>query len=92
LLDDHKRETTEAKQQTEESVRKVNETLLKQVAEVAQLVTVLGDRVNKTGGEMELLMRAVTSPGGSGQLAEIGLANTLQSFGLEVGRDGTTGL
>ena len=87
LLDDHKRETTEAKQQTEERVRNVNETLLKQVAEVAQLVAVLDDRVSKTGGEMELLMRAVTSPGGAGQLAEIGLANTLQSFGLEVGRD-----
>src|SRR6202030_980400 len=47
LLDDHKRETTEAKQRTEERVRKVNETLLKQVAEVAQLVAVLDDRVNK---------------------------------------------
>ncbi len=87
LLDDHKRESNEAKQQTEERVRKVSETLLKQVAEVAQLVHVLGDRVNKTGGEMELLMRAVTSPGGAGELAEIGLANTLQSFGLEHGRD-----
>jgi DNA recombination protein RmuC len=87
LLDDHKRESNEAKQQTEDRVRRVSETLLKQVAEVAQLVAVLDDRVNKTGGEMELLMRAVTSPGGAGQLAEIGLANTLQSFGLEVGRD-----
>jgi DNA recombination protein RmuC len=87
LLDDHKRESNEAKQQSEERVRKVSETLLKQVAEVAQLVAVLDDRVNKSGGEMELLMRAVTSPGGAGQLAEVGLANTLQSFGLEVGRD-----
>jgi DNA recombination protein RmuC len=87
LLDDHKRESNEAKQQTEERVRKVSETLLKQVAEVAQLVAVLDDRVSKTGGEMELLMRAVTSPGGAGELAEISLANTLQSFGLEVGRD-----
>jgi DNA recombination protein RmuC len=87
LLDDHKRETTEAKQETEARVRQVNETLLKQVAEVAQLVAVLDNRVSKTGSEMELLMRAVTSPGGSGQLAEVGLANTLQSFGLEIGRD-----
>jgi DNA recombination protein RmuC len=87
LLDDHKRETAEAKQDTEVRVRQVNETLLKQVAEVAQLVAVLDNRVSKTGGEMELLMRAVTSPGGSGQLAEVGLANTLQSFGLEIGRD-----
>jgi DNA recombination protein RmuC len=87
LLDDHKRESSEAKQQAEERVRAASETLLKQVAEVAQLVHVLGDRVNKTGGEMELLMRAVTSPGGAGELAEVGLANALQSFGLEVGRD-----
>ena len=87
LLDDHKRESNAAKQQAEERVRAASETLLKQVAEVAQLVHVLGDRVNKTGGEMEVLMRAVTSPGGAGELAEVGLANTLQSFGLEVGRD-----
>jgi len=87
LLDDHKRETAEAKQETEARVRQVNETLLKQVAEVAQLVAVLDNRVSKTGSEMELLMRAVTSPGGGGQLAEVGLANTLQSFGLEIGRD-----
>lgn len=87
LLDDHKRESNEAKQETEDRVRRVSDTLLKQVAEVAQLVAVLGDRVGKTGGEMELLMRAVTSPGGAGELAEVSLANTLQSFGLEVGRD-----
>ena len=87
LLDDHKRETAEAKQETEARVRQVNETLLKQVAEVAHLVAVLDGRVSKTGGEMELLMRAVTSPGGGGQLAEVGLANTLRSFGLAIGRD-----
>jgi len=87
LLDDHKRETADAKQETEERVRQVNERLLKQVAEVAQLVAVLDNRVSKTGSEMELLMRAVTSPSGGGQLAEVGLANTLLSFGLDIGRD-----
>src|SRR5215470_16005070 len=87
LLDDHTRETADAKQETEERVRQVNERLLKQVAEVAQLVAVLDNRVSKTGSEMELLMRAVTSPSGGGQLAEVGLANTLLSFGLDTGRD-----
>jgi DNA recombination protein RmuC len=87
LLDDHKRESTEAKQQTEERVRQVNEALLRQMEDVARFVAALDHRVDKTGGEIELLMRAVSSPSGAGQLAEIGLANTLQSFGLEVGRD-----
>jgi len=87
LLDDHKRESNEAKQQAEERVRQVSEALVKQMAEVSLLVKALDKRVDKTGGEMDLLMRAVTSPGGAGQLAEVGLANTLQSFGLEIGRD-----
>jgi len=87
LLDDHKRETTEAKQHTEERVKQVNEALLKQMEEVARFVAALDGRVDKAGGEIEILMRAVSSPGGAGQLAEIGLANTLQSFGFEMGRD-----
>lgn len=87
LLDDHKRETNEAKQQSEERVQQVNEELVRQMRDVASLVKSLDQRVDKTGGEMELLMRAVTSPGGAGQLAEVGLANTLRSFGLEIGRD-----
>jgi len=31
--------------------------------------------------------RSLSSPGGSGQIAEIGLANTLKGFGLEEGKD-----
>src|SRR5215469_7309266 len=53
LLDDHKRESTHAKQQTEERVRQVSETLVKQMAEVALLVKALDKRVDKTGGEMD---------------------------------------
>ena len=87
LLDDHKRESNEAKQQSEQRVQQINEDLVRQMRDVASLVKSLDQRVDKTGGEMELLMRAVSSPGGAGQLAEVGLANALQSFGLEAGRD-----
>jgi len=87
LLDDHKRETSEARKDTEERVRKVNEALVRQMEEVARFIAALDDRVGKTGGDVETLMRAISSPGGAGQLAEIGLANTLQAFGLEAGRD-----
>jgi len=87
LLDDHKRETTEARKETEERVRKVNEALVRQMEDVARFIAALDDRVGKTGGDVETLMRAISSPGGAGQLAEIGLANTLQAFGLEAGRD-----
>jgi DNA recombination protein RmuC len=87
LLDDHKRETNEAKKDAEERVRQVNEALVKQMEDVARFIAALDDRVGKTGGDVETLMRAISSPSGAGQLAEIGLANTLQSFGLEIGRD-----
>ena len=87
LLDDHKREAVASRDENEKRVRTVNEALVKQMEDVARIIHALDDRVGQTGTHVETLMRALSSPGGAGQLAEIGLANTLQSFGLEIGRD-----
>jgi DNA recombination protein RmuC len=87
LLADHKRENEAAKLQGEEQVKKAAEHLLKQVEQVTATVAQLHGRVTTDGQRIETVMRALSSPGGAGQFAEIGLANTLKSFGLEEGRD-----
>jgi DNA recombination protein RmuC len=87
LLDDHKRETSAAKDDAEARVRQASEQLVKQVDEIAKAVQQLSGQVQDRGAALDTLWRALSSPGGAGQVAEIGLANTLRSFGLEHGRD-----
>jgi DNA recombination protein RmuC len=87
LLEDHKRENVEAKKEAEERVRQASEHLVRQVDEIAKAVHKLHGQVEEKGEALDTVLRALSSPGGAGELAEIGLANTLASFGLEVGRD-----
>ena len=87
LLEDHKRETGEAKKEAEERVRQASAELLKQMGEITRTVQQLHGQVQEKGAAIDTLARALASPGGAGQLAEIGLANTLKSFGLEAERD-----
>lgn len=87
LLDDHKRETAEVKKEAEERVRATAEQLVRQVDDIAKAVAHLNGQVQEKGRTLDTVWRALSSPGGAGQLAEIGLANALKSFGLEIGRD-----
>jgi len=87
LLEDHKRETTEAKKDGEERVKKATETLLKQMEEMGKTVATLNKQVDENRDTMATVWKALSSPGGAGHYAEIGLENTLKSFGLEKGRD-----
>jgi len=87
LIDDHKRESAEAKLEAEERVRRASEQLVKQVDDIAKAVQQLHGQVQEKGAAVETLWQALSSPGGAGQAAEIGLANTLASFGLEAERD-----
>jgi DNA recombination protein RmuC len=87
LLADHKRENEEAKKSGEELVRQTTEQLYQRFEQVTQAVAQLKGEVGVSGQQLDTLWRALTSPGGSGYFAEIGLANTLKSFGLVEGRD-----
>jgi DNA recombination protein RmuC len=87
LLEDHKRENVEAKKEAEERVRQASEHLVKQVDEIAKAVQQLHGQVQEKGELLDTMWRALSTPGGAGAVAEIGLANTLKSFGLEAGRD-----
>lgn len=87
LLADHKRETEAARQEAEERVKLHSDSLVKQVDTIAKAVNELHGQLKDKGRTLDTLWRALSSPGGAGQLAEVGLANTLKAFGLELGRD-----
>jgi len=87
LLDDHKRQTEEAKKESVERVRETTEHLVKQISEVGKTIHALNSDVVNNRGAMDTVMRALSSPGGAGHYSEIGLENSLTSFGLLRGRD-----
>ncbi|MGE5540413.1 MAG: DNA recombination protein RmuC [Gemmatimonas sp.] len=87
LIEDHKREAEATKKESEELVKKTTDTLFKQFEDVARTVTSLHSEVRENRSMTETIHRALSNPAGAGHYAEIGLENTLRSFGLEPGRD-----
>jgi DNA recombination protein RmuC len=87
LLEDHKRENAESKDENEKRVGAASETFLKQVEALAGAVAALEGRIQANDKVIDTVWRSLTNPSGAGQLAEVGLANTLKAFGLEQGRD-----
>lgn len=87
LLADHKRETDAAKKESTEEVKKTTESLLKQVQGITNSVSALNDQVSQNKKTVETVWKTISSPGGSGQFAQIGLENTLKQFGLVKERD-----
>ena len=87
LLEDHKREATAAKEDSEKRVKAATEALFKQFETVTSSVVSLADRVGRNDQIVETVQKALSSPGGAGRFAEIGLENSLKSFGLKNGRD-----
>jgi DNA recombination protein RmuC len=87
LLDDHKRESAEAKKESEERVRQASEHLVKQVEEIAKAHSELSGQVQEKSKLIDTVVRSLSSPVGAGQIAEIGLGNTLKALGLDAGRD-----
>jgi DNA recombination protein RmuC len=87
LLEDHKRENAESKEQAEKRIGSASETFLKQVESLAGAVAALEGRIQANDKVIDTVWRSLSNPSGAGQLAEVGLANTLKAFGLEQGRD-----
>lgn len=87
LMAEHKRESENATKVNEERVAKVTAGLQQNFETIVKNVHALSQDVDKNRGSVETVMRALTSPGGAGHFAEIGLENTLKSFGLQAGRD-----
>jgi DNA recombination protein RmuC len=87
LLEDHKRENTESREEAEKRIGSASESFLKQVETLANAVAALEGRIQENGRVLDTVWRSLSNPSGAGQLAEVGLANTLKAFGLEQGRD-----
>jgi DNA recombination protein RmuC len=87
LIEDHRRETAEANKQAEDHFRKVSEPLVKQIDVIARAHGELSGQFQDKAKTVDTLVRSLSSPGGAGQIAQIGLGNTLKGMGLEAGRD-----
>ena len=87
LLADHKQETEAAKKAAEEKLADTTKTLNEHFEMVVRNVASLNDQVARNRDMTDTVWRALSSPGGAGHFAEIGLENCLKSFGLERGRD-----
>ncbi len=87
LLDNHKRENAESKKQAEEATQKTTEKLNKEFQTVVEKLAAINSQVAQQGTKVSTIWQALSSPSGAGQFAEIGLENTLKSFGLEKDRD-----
>ncbi len=87
LLEDHKRETAAAALAGEEMVKKTTEILTAEVGELSDGLSQLKGQVREKTEVIDTVYRALSSPGGAGYFAEIGLANLLTGFGLVQDRD-----
>jgi DNA recombination protein RmuC len=87
LLADHKLETEAAKKEAAERLEKTTKAIGEQFETVVKTVASLNDQVVRNRDMTDTVWRALSSPGGAGHFAEIGLENCLKSFGLERGRD-----
>jgi DNA recombination protein RmuC len=83
LLEDHKRENEEVKKQTQEITAK----LMENVTGIVTRVEAMKEKTESVTGKMDLVMRALTNPGGAGKMAEVGLENQLKELGFEPKRD-----
>ncbi|WP_158498739.1 DNA recombination protein RmuC [Magnetospira sp. QH-2] len=87
LIEDHQRESQAARKDTAERITKTTEELVGQIKTVTENLATLQSKTGEQEQTLDTVWRALTSPGGAGYFAEIGLENTLKSFGLEKGRD-----
>lgn len=87
LIEDHKRETAEANQRAEARIREVTQPLVDQFGKIHQAMAAFDSRDQDRERALDTIQRSLSSPGGAGQIAEVGLGNVLKSFGLEEGRD-----
>ncbi len=87
LLEDHKRESEAAKKDSEERTKKITENYMEQFQSITKSVAALNSQITQTADQSKIMWKALTSPTDGGYFAEIGLENTLKSFGFIAGRD-----
>jgi DNA recombination protein RmuC len=87
LIADHRRESQEARQNSVEKFKEATANYHKQFEQVVHSVAALNAKIQESSEVVDVVKRALLSPGGTGSLAEITLENILKSSGLIDGKD-----
>ncbi|MFN7038576.1 MAG: DNA recombination protein RmuC [Alphaproteobacteria bacterium] len=87
LIEEHRRETEEARLKSHESIRETSEKLNSQFENIVKSMASLHSQVKESKDTVDIVKRALLSPGGAGSLAEITLENILKASGLTIGQD-----
>ncbi|MEM7653372.1 MAG: DNA recombination protein RmuC [Pseudomonadota bacterium] len=87
LITNHKQETEAAKVETEKRVKETTAALVERYEGINRAVAGLNEQLTDNRKTVDTVWRALSSPGGAGYFSEIGLENTLKSFGLLPSRD-----
>lgn len=87
LLDDHKRESEDAKKKQEATIQQTTEELHKKFETVFFSMNSLHERIEKSKDTVDLIERSLLSPAGAGALSEITLENIFIASGLKENRD-----
>ncbi len=76
-----------AKKASEEVTKKTTDHLTKEFRVITEVVASIREQSEETRSRMSKVWKSLSTPAGAGQLAEIGLENSLKNLGLEAGRD-----
>lgn len=87
LLEEHKRETQEARSQSEKINEKNTNKFLEQFENITKTVATLSSKVKESTETVDLVKRTLLSPTAIGNLGEVTLENLLKNIGLQIGRD-----
>ncbi|MFK7867113.1 MAG: DNA recombination protein RmuC [Alphaproteobacteria bacterium] len=83
LLQDHKQENQVTRVQSEGELKKITQNLTQQLDTISQRVS----SFDQTQDKVNMLERALSSPGMAGQASQTALGNMLAQMGLKAGRD-----
>lgn len=87
LLEDHKRETEAAKEESKKQVKETTDTMFNQMKEIITQVNSMKENHNVIHKQFNNFTRMLSTPHGAGNLSEVGLENALKSCDLIEGRD-----
>lgn len=82
LIEEHKRETTDAQKNNKETINETTTKLNQQFQNLVNIVNIINSQVQESKDNVDLVKKALLCPLGSGSLAEITLENILKSSNL----------
>ncbi|AIL65432.1 DNA recombination protein rmuC [Rickettsiales bacterium Ac37b] len=87
LIEDHKREAEQVRKETADNMHNTTAKLYEQFQHITSVLSILNNQVQESKTTVDLVKRALLSPTGAGNLAEIALENILKASGLREQQD-----